>query len=78
MGNHHRDCQQAQEPCPKCLPFVGKVLIDDVVRRKEINVTYPFMSKAIAVGLYHPRCKDSHTTYFPVFPRRTILGPRGS
>ena len=23
------------------------------------------MSKAIASGLYHPRCKDSHTTYFP-------------
>ena len=23
------------------------------------------MSKAIAAGLYHPRCKDSHTTYFP-------------
>ena len=22
------------------------------------------MSKAIAAGLYHPRCKDSHTTYF--------------
>ena len=23
------------------------------------------MSGAIAKGLYHPRCKDSHTTYFP-------------
>ena len=23
------------------------------------------MSYAIAHGLYHPRCKDSHTTYFP-------------
>ena len=23
------------------------------------------MSTAIAAGLYHPRCKDSHTTYFP-------------
>ena len=23
------------------------------------------MSAAIAAGLYHPRCKDSHTTYFP-------------
>ena len=22
------------------------------------------MSSAIAAGLYHPRCKDSHTTYF--------------
>lgn len=23
------------------------------------------MSTAISKGLYHPRCKDSHTTYFP-------------
>lgn len=23
------------------------------------------MSTAIAAGLYHPRCKDSHSTYFP-------------
>lgn len=23
------------------------------------------MSSAIEAGLYHPRCKDSHTTYFP-------------
>ena len=23
------------------------------------------MSSAIAAGLYHPRCKDGHTTYFP-------------
>lgn len=59
-------------PCPKCLPFVGKVLIDDVWSggRKdgvdpETGKRYPLMSKAIEAGLYHPRCKDSHTTYFP-------------
>lgn len=53
-------------PCPLCLPFVGKVLIDDVWSggsRKDGS--YPLMSKAISAGLYHPRCKDSHTTYFP-------------
>lgn len=53
-------------PCPKCLPFVGKVLIDDVWSggsKKDGN--YPLMSYAIECGLYHPRCKDSHTTYFP-------------
>ena len=59
-------------PCPKCLPFVGKVLIDDVWSggRKdgvdpETGKRYPLISKAIEAGLYHPRCKDSHTTYFP-------------
>lgn len=53
-------------PCPKCLPFVGKVLIDDVWSGgKASDGKYPLMSKAIAKGLYHPRCKDSHSTYFP-------------
>ena len=53
-------------PCPKCLPFVGKVLIDDVWSGGSAkDGKYPLMSTAIAAGLYHPRCKDSHTTYFP-------------
>ncbi len=53
-------------PCPKCLPFVGKVLIDDVWSGGSAkDGPYPLMSTAIAAGLYHPRCKDSHTTYFP-------------
>ena len=59
-------------PCPKCLPFVGKVLIDDVWSGgrsdgvdSETGKRYPLMSYAISKGLYHPRCKDSHTTYFP-------------
>lgn len=76
-------------PCPKCLPFCGKVLIDDVWSGGEVYISgkqrnknphatenkmgidkntgkiYPLISAAIAAGLYHPRCKDSHTTYFP-------------
>lgn len=69
--------------CPKCLPFVGKVFIDDVwsggkawINGKQRNNAptqgldsstgriYPLMSHAISKGLYHPNCKDSHTTYF--------------
>lgn len=51
--------------CPKCVPFCGKVLIDDVWSGgKPEDGNYPLMSQAIAAGLYHPRCKDSHTTYF--------------
>ena len=59
-------------PCPKCLPFCGKVLIDDVWSGgpsdgvdPETGKKYPLMSKAMEFGLYHPRCKDAHTTYFP-------------
>lgn len=51
--------------CPKCLPFVGKVLIDDVWSGgKQSDGPYMLMSYAMAQGLYHPRCKDVHTTYF--------------
>ena len=57
--------------CPKCLPFQGKVFIDDVWsggaadgRSPETGKKYPLLSSAIAAGLYHPRCQDSHTTYF--------------
>jgi len=59
-------------PCPKCLPFVGKVLVDDVWSGghsdgydPETGKQYPTISHAIECGLYHPNCKDSHTTYFP-------------
>ncbi len=52
--------------CPKCIPFVGKILIDDVWSGgKASDGPYPLMSSAIAAGLYHPNCKDVHTTYFP-------------
>jgi hypothetical protein len=53
-------------PCPKCLPFVGKVLIDDVWSggSSAEGQKYPLMSTAVAAGLYHPNCKDAHSTYF--------------
>lgn len=58
-------------PCPKCLPHCGKVYIDDVWsggpkdgKSPVTGITYPLISTAIEGGLYHPRCKDSHTTYF--------------
>lgn len=53
-------------PCPLCLPFVGKIMIDDVWSGgTSKDGPYPLMSSAIAAGLYHPNCKDSHSTYFP-------------
>lgn len=63
--------KRGDNPCPKCLPFVGKVMIDDVwsngPKDGKSPITgkqYPLISSAIAAGLYHPRCRDSHTTYF--------------
>ena len=58
-------------PCPKCLPFCGKVFIDDVWSggpksgvSPVTGLTYPLMSAAVAAGLYHPRCRDHHSTYY--------------
>lgn len=64
-GIHTVIVNKRGNPCPKCLPFVGKILIDDVWSGgSSKDGRYPLMSSAIAAGLYHPRCKDSHTTYF--------------
>ena len=57
--------------CPKCLPFVGKVFIDDVWSGGDSSgispvtgIKYPLLSQAIALGLYHPNCRDTHSTYY--------------
>ena len=51
--------------CPLCMPFEGKVLIDDVWSGgTSKDGHYPLMSSAMAAGLYHPNCKDKHSTYF--------------
>lgn len=53
-------------PCPKCANWTGKILIDDVWSGgKASDGPYPLMSQAMAGGLYHPNCKDGHSTYFP-------------
>lgn len=65
-GIHTVIMNKRGNPCPKCLPFCGKVLIDDVWSGGSPNDgPWPLMSKAVEAGLYHPRCRDSHTTYFP-------------
>lgn len=72
--------------CPKCLPFVGKVLIDDVWSGgskdgvdPETGKRYPLMSYAISKGLYHPRCPRIRILHISlVFPQRTIPGQKRS
>ena len=51
-------------PCPLCAPFVGKVMVDDVWSGGKPDGKHPLISQAMAAGLYHPNCRDSHTTYF--------------
>ena len=53
--------------CPLCIPFVGKVMIDDVWSGgKPTDGPYMLLSSAMEAGFYHPNCKDSHSTYFPM------------
>lgn len=51
--------------CPYCVQWQGKVYVDDVWSGGRPDGQHPLLSTAIAGGLYHPNCKDSHTTYFP-------------
>lgn len=52
--------------CPLCLKYVGQVFYDDVWGSAPVPSPekYPRLSTAIDGGLYHPNCKDIHTTYF--------------
>lgn len=54
-----------QGGCPKCAEYIGKVFIDDVYSGgTQSDGKYPLLSNAIAGGLFHPRCKDSTSTYY--------------
>ena len=52
--------------CPKCEPWQGKVLIDDVFSHgTKLEEDYPLLSEAVTAGLLHPNCRHSITTFFP-------------
>ena len=54
-----------QGGCPDCAEYIGKVFIDDVYSGgKPTDGNYPLLSEAIKNGLFHPRCKDSTSTYY--------------
>lgn len=52
-------------PCPHCVKWVGKILIDDVYSGGEPDGKHQLLSEAMAQGFLHPRCRDGFTTYFP-------------
>lgn len=67
-GIHTVILNKRSNACPLCTPFVGKIFIDDVwsggTAEEALDKGYPLLSDAIAQGLYHPNCRDAHTTYF--------------
>lgn len=52
--------------CPLCIKWVGKVYYDDVWGSVPVPspAKYPKLSTAVNGGLYHPNCRDMHSTYF--------------
>lgn len=64
-GIHTVIVNKRSNPCPLCLPFVAKILIDDVYSGgSSEDGDYPLVSTAMEMGFLHPRCKDHFTTYF--------------
>lgn len=56
----HNNCSEL------CLPWQGKVYIDDVYSGgKASDGAYPLLSKAMAAGLFHPHCRHNMTTFVP-------------
>lgn len=54
-----------QGGCPDCAQYIGRAFIDDVYSGgSKADGNYPLLSEAIAGGLFHPRCKDSTSTYY--------------
>ena len=54
-----------QGGCPDCAQYIGRVFIDDVYSGGSAkDGKYPLLSEAISGGLFHPRCKDSTSTYY--------------
>lgn len=55
--------------CPKCAPWQGKVLVDDVfssgTAAEAAELGVPLLSTAIAAGLLHPNCRHTLVTYIP-------------
>lgn len=65
--------------CEKCLPWQGKILIDDVFSHpskeyiEEYKVKYKLLSEAIEAGLLHPNCRHTLTTYFPGITKLPVV-----
>lgn len=68
-GLHTVRVNKRQDACPKCVGFLGKLLIDDVyaggTRAEAVAQGIPTLSDAIQAGFLHPNCKDMYSVYIP-------------
>jgi hypothetical protein len=58
-------CSQYMACSDTCLPWQGRVYIDDVYSGgKASDAEYPLLSTAIEKGLFHPNCRHTLSTFF--------------
>ena len=66
-GLHTVRVNKRQDACPKCVGFLGKLLIDDVygggTRAEATAQGIPTLSDAMQAGFLHPNCKDMYSVY---------------
>ena len=67
-GEHLVKVNARGTACPLCMPYLGKVFVDDVygagTKEESAKTGYPLLSAAVANGLFHPNCKDGCSTYY--------------
>ena len=68
-GLHTVRVNKRPHACPKCVGFLGRLLIDDVygggTRAEATAMGIPTLSDAIGAGFLHPNCKDMYSVYIP-------------
>lgn len=68
-GLHTVRVNRRTQACPKCVGFLGRLLIDDVygggTRAEATAQGIPTLSDAMQAGFLHPNCKDIYSAYIP-------------
>lgn len=66
-GLHTVRVNRRTQACPKCVGFLGRLLIDDVygggTRAEATAKGIPTLSDAMQAGFLHPNCKDVYSAY---------------
>ncbi len=66
-GLHTVRVNKRPHACPKCVGFLGRLLIDDVygggTRAEATAKGIPTLSDAMQAGFLHPNCKDMYSAY---------------
>lgn len=57
-------CSQYGACSTLCLPWQGRIYIDDVYSSGEADKKHPLLSEAIQGGLFHPNCRHTISTFF--------------